>query len=525
MTSEHTAEMKDPCAVADPEEAVHYWTDETAKHPSMGTTARERVEQLVDEDSFLELDEAVGHRLSGAGPHAGRPSGDGVVAGYGTVDDRPVVVYAVDSTVLGGALDEGLGRRIIKVMDFALKTGCPVIGIHDARLAGWGDRTSALGVHSEIFRRQVHCSGVLPQISLIFGSCVGTAVFSPALTDFTVMAERTSFMFSASPSAITTSTGEDIGLQELGGARSHTTTSGVAHYMAGDEEAAVDYVKSLLSYLPSNNCGEPPAFPYDPDAFTEDLELDLDTVVPHSPNQPYDMRQVVEHVLDDQELLETQPLFAPNILTGFGRVEGRPVGVVANQPMQFGGCLDIDASEKAARFVRTCDAFNVPVLTFVDIPGFLTTADQEHNGIIRRGAKLIYAYGEATVPLITVITRKAYGGAYDVMGPKHLGADLNVAWTTAQIAAAGPHTAVGPLFPHETSTADVAEAALAEEQRAKFMTEYAQALLNPSASAERGDIDAVIKPSSTRQYIVRGLRALRTKREILPAKKHGNIPL
>ncbi|WP_149185132.1 acyl-CoA carboxylase subunit beta [Streptomyces sp. TRM49041] len=524
MTSEHTAEMKDPCAVGDPEETVRDRVDETARHPRAGTTARERVEQLVDEDSFLELDEAVGHALSGAGSHLGRPS-DGVVAGYGTIDDRPVAVYAVDSTILGGALDEGLGRRIVKVMDFALKTGCPVIGIHDAGLAGCGDRTSALGVHSEIFRRQVHCSGVLPQISLIFGSCVGTAAFSPALTDFTVMAERTSFMFSASPSAIITATGEDIGLRELGGARSHTTTSGVAHSMACDEEDAVDYVKSLLSYLPSNNCVEPPAFPYDPDTFTEDLELDLDTVVPHSPNQPYDMRQVVEHVLDDQELLETQTLFAPNIITGFGRVEGQPVGVVANQPMQFGGCLDIDASEKAARFVRTCDAFNVPVLTFVDAPGFLTTADQEHSGIIRRGAKLIYAYGEATVPLITVITRKAYGGAYDVMGPKHLGTDLNVAWATAQIAAAGPHTAVAPLFPQETSTADLAEASLAEEQRAELMSEYAQTLLNPSASAERGDIDAMIKPSSTRQYIVRGLRALRTKREILPAKKHGNIPL
>ncbi|MGW0701104.1 acyl-CoA carboxylase subunit beta [Streptomyces sp. NPDC002867] len=512
------AENKDHRGAAVPKKPVDHWSVEGAEQGAR-TTARERVEQLVDTSSFLELEEAA------ARPGDGRPRGSGVVAGYGTVDGRRVAVYAVDCMVPGDALDEAPARKIVKVIDFALRTGCPVVAIHDAGLDGWGDRTSALGVYSGIFRRHVHCSGVLPQISLVFGACVGSAVFSPALTDFTVMTEGTSCMFTAAPDVIAVATGEDVGLQELGGARTHAAASGVAHYMAGDEEDAVEYVRALLSYLPSNNCDEPPVHPCEVgrDHCTEDLELD--TVVPRSPNQPYDMRQILESVLDDGEFLETQPLFAPNIMTGFGRVEGSPVGVVANQPLHFGGCLDIDASEKAARFVRTCDAFNVPILTFVDVPGFLATVAEEHNGIIRRGAKLIYAYGEATVPLVTVITRKAYGGAYDVMGTKHLGADLCVAWTTAQIAAAGPHTAMAPLFPHEPATADHSGVASAEERRATLMAEYAQTLLNPSTSAERGDIDAVIRPSRTRQYIVRGLRALRTKREALPAKKHGNIPL
>jgi propionyl-CoA carboxylase beta chain len=438
----------------------------------------------------------------------GRPPGSGVVAGYGTVDGRRVAVYAVDCTVPGDALDQAPARKIVKVIDSALRTGCPVVAIHDAGPAGRGERTSALGVHSAIFRRHVHCSGVLPQISLVFGTCAGSAAFSPALTDFTVMTEKTSCMFTAAPHAIAVATGEDVGLQELGGARPHAAASGVAHHMASDEEDAVEYVRALLSYLPSNNCDEPPVHPCEAtwDNCTEDPELD--TVVPPSPNQPYDMRQVLESVLDDGEFLETQPLFAPNIMTGFGRVEGSPVGVVANQPLHLGGCLDINASEKAARFIRTCDAFNMPVLTFVDVPGFLTTAAEEHNGIIRHGAKLIYAYGEATVPLVTVITRKACGSAYDVMGTKHLGADLCLAWTTAHIAAAGHST--------DAST---------EQQQTTPTADHTQTPHHPSPTDERGHIDAVITPSRTRQYIARGLQALHTKRETLPAKKHGNIPL
>ncbi|MDQ1013299.1 propionyl-CoA carboxylase beta chain [Streptomyces sp. V4I23] len=500
---------------------MQHWSGAFLTH-RRGVAAHERVRQLVDQGSFLELDKAAEHRRDGAQWSGAQACGSSVVAGYGTVDGRPVGVYCVGDTAFGGALDDALALKIVKVMDFALKTGCPVIGIHDA---GPGDGMSALGVYSDIFRRHVHSSGVIPQISLVMGSCIGTAVYSPALTDFTVMTERTSYMCTAPPAAIAAATGDDIGYEELCGARSHTSASGVAHYMAGDEEDAIDYVRSLLSYLPSNNCDEPPAYPYDinPDTDAEDLELD--SVVPHSPNQPYDMRQILERVLDDEEFLETQPLFAPNIMTGFGRVEGRAVGVVANQPMQIGGCLDIDAAEKAARFVRTCDAFNLPVLTFVDAPGFLPAAHQEHNGLIRRGAKLIYAYGEASVPLITVITRKAYGGAYEVMGPKQLGADLNLAWSTAQISAAGAHTAVDRLFPQEHADSDAVAVALQEDEHAKLTAEYTQAMLNPYISAERGDVDAVIKPSQTRQYVVRGLRALRTKREALPARKHGNIPL
>jgi propionyl-CoA carboxylase beta chain len=504
------------------DEAVHVVEEQHAKDR---VSARELVEELLDENSFVELDEIAGHRLSNARLEKIRPYGDGVVTGYGTVGGRPVAVFAQDCSVFGGVLGEAAGRKIVKVMDFALKTGCPVIGINDAGRARIQDGGSALGVYGEIFRRHVHSSGVIPQISLIMGSCAGGAVYSPALTDFTVMAERTSHMVSTGPDLIRTVTGEDVDLQELGGARRHTTTSGVAHYMAGDEKEAIEYVKSLLSYLPSNNLEEPPAYPEQAELETSAEDLELDTVIPDSPNQPYDIHHVIGHVLDDHEFLETQPLFAPNIVTGFGRVEGHPVGIVASQPMQFGGCLDIDACEKAARFVRTCDAFNVPVLTFVDVPGFLPGTDQEYNGIIRRGAKLIYAYAEATVPLITVITRKAYGGAYDVMGSTHLGADLNLAWPTAQIAVMGGQSAVDVLHSEAQTATEVPDPVSLEEKRSKVMAQYEESLLNPYIAAERGDIDAVIMPSQTRQHIIRGLRALRTKRETLPPKKHGNIPL
>ncbi|WP_127358866.1 acyl-CoA carboxylase subunit beta [Actinacidiphila soli] len=504
------------------EEATHAGSARAVEkqHAKGKLTARERIELLLDEGSFTELDELARHRSTNFGLEKVRPYGDGVVTGYGTVDGRPVAVFSQDFTVFGGALGEVYGQKIVKVMDWALKNGCPVIGINDSGGARIQEGVSALGLYGEIFRRNTHASGVIPQISLIVGPCAGGAVYSPAITDFVVMVDQTSHMFITGPDVIKTVTGEDVGFEELGGARAHNTVSGNAHHMAGDEKDAIEYVKALLSYLPSNNLEEAPAYPAE-----ADLEPDpeLDTLIPDSANQPYDMHKVIEHVLDDGEFLETQGLFAPNILTGFGRIEGRPVGVVANQPMQFAGCLDIGASEKAARFVRTCDSFNVPVITFVDVPGFLPGVDQEHTGIIRRGAKLIYAYAEATVPLITVITRKAFGGAYDVMGSKHLGADLNLAWPTAQIAVMGAQGAVNIL--HRRTLAEATTPEETEALRAQLIADYEDTLLNPYIAAERGYIDAVIVPSETRGHLVKALRTLRNKRESLPPKKHGNIPL
>ena len=507
------------------EEALHAGSARAVEkqHAKGKLTARERVELLLDEGSFTELDEFARHRSTNFGVEKNRPYGDGVVTGYGTVDGRPVAVYSQDFTIFGGSLGEVYGEKIVKVMDFALKTGCPIIGINDGGGARIQEGVAALGLFAEIFRRNVHASGVIPQISLVVGPCAGGAVYSPAITDFTVMVDQTSHMFITGPDVIKTVTGEDVGFEELGGARTHNTTSGVAHHMAGDEKDAIEYVKALLSYLPSNNLSEPPVFPEEADLETSERDLELDTLIPDSANQPYDMHSVVEHVLDDGEFLETQSLFAPNIVTGFGRVEGQPVGIVANQPMQLAGCLDIDASEKASRFVRTCDAFNVPVLTFVDVPGFLPGTEQEFSGIIRRGAKLIYAYAEATVPLITVITRKAFGGAYDVMGSKHLGADLNFAWPTAQIAVMGAQGAVNIL--HRRTLAAVEDETERERLRARLTEEYEEHLLNPYVAAERGYVDAVVMPSETRRHITRGLRSLRSKREQLPPKKHGNIPL
>ncbi|MEV5599227.1 MULTISPECIES: acyl-CoA carboxylase subunit beta [Streptomyces] len=507
------------------EEATHAGSARAVEkqHAKGKLTARERVELLLDEGSFVELDEFARHRSTNFGLEKNRPYGDGVVTGYGTVDGRTVCVYSQDFTIFGGSLGEVYGEKIVKVMDFALKNGCPVVGINDGGGARIQEGVAALGLFAEIFRRNVHASGVIPQISLIVGPCAGGAVYSPAITDFTVMVDQTSHMFITGPDVIKTVTGEDVGFEELGGARTHNTTSGVAHHMAGDEKDAIEYVKALLSYLPSNNLSEPPAFPEEADLETSEYDRELDTLIPDSANQPYDMHTAIEHVLDDGEFLETQALFAPNMLTGFGRVEGHAVGIVANQPMQYAGTLDINASEKAARFVRTCDAFNVPVLTFVDVPGFLPGTDQEWDGIIRRGAKLIYAYAEATVPLITVITRKAFGGAYDVMGSKHLGADLNLAWPTAQIAVMGAQGAVNIL--HRRTLAAIEDPAAQDARRQELIQEYEDALLNPYVAAERGYVDAVIMPSETRRHIVRGLRTLRNKRESLPPKKHGNIPL
>ena len=504
------------------DDAVHAGSERAIEkqHAKGKLTARERVNQLLDEGSFIELDELARHRSTNFGMQSNRPYGDGVVTGYGTVDGRQVCVFAQDFTVFGGSLGQVFGEKIVKVMDMAMKTGCPVIGINDSGGARIQEGVVSLGLYGEIFRRNVHASGVIPQISLIMGPCAGGAVYSPAITDFTVMVDKTSHMFITGPDVIKTVTGEDVSMEELGGAHTHNSKSGNAHYLGSDEDDAIEYVKALISYLPQNNLEDPPSYADEADLELTDADRALDTLIPDSPNQPYDMHTVIESVLDDEEFLEVQALWAPNILIGFGRVEGRSVGVVANQPMQFAGTLDIEASEKAARFVRTCDAFNIPVLTFVDVPGFLPGTDQEWNGIIRRGAKLIYAYAEATVPLITVITRKAYGGAYDVMGSKHLGADMNVAWPTAQIAVMGAQGAVNILYRKELKEADDPEA-----KRAELITDYEDTLANPYLAAERGYVDAVISPHETRSEIVRSLRLLRNKRETLPPKKHGNIPL
>jgi propionyl-CoA/long-chain acyl-CoA carboxylase carboxyl transferase subunit len=510
-------------------EAVHAGSARAVErqHAKGKMTARQRIDHLLDPGSFTEFDDMARHRAHDFGMAAERPYGDGVVTGYGTVDGRPVCVFSQDFTVFGGSLGEVFGEKIVKVMDHALKVGCPVIGINDSGGARIQEGVVALGLYAEIFYRNVMASGVIPQISLVMGPCAGGAVYSPAITDFTLMVDQTSHMFITGPDVIKTVTGEEVSMEELGGANAHNVKSGVAHYQAADELDCLEFARELLSYLPSNNLEEPPlvAAPADPQTICEitDEDIELDTLIPDSANQPYDMHRVVRHMLDDNEFCEIHAEFARNIVCGFGRVEGAPVGVVANQPMHFAGCLDIDASEKAARFVRTCDAFGIPVLTFVDVPGFLPGTGQEWGGIIRRGAKLIYAYAEATVPKITVITRKAYGGAYDVMGSKHLGGDINLAWPTAQIAVMGAQGAVNILYRRE-----LAASAGPEDQaviRASRATEYEDTLANPYIAAERGYVDAVIRPAETRPAIIKALRALRTKRQSLPPKKHGNIPL
>jgi propionyl-CoA carboxylase beta chain len=490
------------------------------QHAKGKLTARERIALLLDEGSFTEFDELARHRAHDFGVAANRPYGDGVVTGTGTVDGRPVAVYSHDFTVFGGSLGEVYGEKIVKVMDHAMKVGCPVVGINDGGGARIQEGVAALGLFAEIFFRNTRASGVIPQVSLIMGPAAGGAVYSPAITDFTVMVEGTSHMFITGPDVIKTVTGEDVTMEELGGAHAHAARSGVAHYQAADEGDAIEYARALLSYLPSNNLDEPPFLPAAPDYQAGPADEELDALIPDSPNQPYDMHRVIGAVLDPGTFLEVHAEFARNIAVGFGRVAGAPVGVVANQPMHFAGCLDIDASEKAARFVRTCDAFSIPILTFVDVPGFLPGAAQEWAGIIRRGAKLLYAYAEATVPKITVITRKAYGGAYDVMGSKHLGGDVNLAWPTAQIAVMGAQGAVGILYRRE-----LAAAADPDALRREKTGQYEDTLANPYIAAERGYLDAVIRPAETRAAVTRALISLRTKRETLPPKKHGNIPL
>ncbi|AUI53504.1 acyl-CoA carboxylase subunit beta [Arthrobacter crystallopoietes] len=487
-------------------------------------TARERIELLVDEGSFVEFDALATHRSTAFGMEKKKPLGDGVVSGYGTVDGRLVALYSQDFTVYGGSLSQVNGEKIVKVQEFALRNGCPVIGINDGGGARIQEGVASLAMFADIFRNNVAASGVVPQISLIMGPCAGGAAYSPALTDFVVMVDKTSHMFITGPDVIKTVTGEEVDMETLGGARQHNATTGTATYLGADEADAIEFVRELLDFLPSNNLTEAPLLDFDEVLETTEADLELDTLIPDSANQPYDMRTVIEHVMDDGHFLEMQSLYAPNVIIGYGRVEGHTVGVVANQPMQFAGTLDINASEKAARFVRHCDAFNIPILTLVDVPGFLPGKDQEFNGIIRRGAKLLYAYAEATVPKLTVITRKAYGGAYIVMGSKKLGADLNIAWPTAQIGVMGAQGAVNILYRRDLAAVQ-AEGGDVEARRQEIVTQYEEELLNPYQAAELGYLDAVVAPSDTRLQIVRGLRALRDKRATMPHKKHGNIPL
>ena len=498
-------------------------------HAKGKLTARERIYALLDEGSFVELDALAKHRSTNFGLEQKRPLGDGVVTGYGTVDGRDVCIFSQDVTVFGGSLGEVYGEKIVKVQDLAIKTGRPLIGINDGAGARIQEGVVSLGLYGEIFHRNILASGVVPQISLIMGAAAGGHVYSPALTDFVVMVDQTSQMFITGPDVIKTVTGEDVTMEELGGAHTHMAKSGTAHYVASGEHDAFDYVRDLLSYLPANTFSDPPRYPVPaPEGAIEDTltteDLELDTLTPDSPNQPYDMHEVITRILDDDEFLEVQAGYATNIIVGFGRIEGRPVGIVANQPTHFAGCLDINASEKAARFVRTCDCFNIPIITLVDVPGFLPGTDQEYNGIIRRGAKLLYAYGEATVAKITVITRKAYGGAYDVMGSKHMGADVNVAWPTAQIAVMGASGAVG--FVYRQQLAEAAENGEdVDALRLKLQQDYEDTLVNPYVAAERGYVDAVIPPSHTRGYVSTALRLLERKIIQMPPKKHGNIPL
>ena len=499
-------------------------------HAKGKLTARERITHLLDEGSFVELDALARHRSTNFGLAERRPLGDGVVSGYGTIDGREVCVFSQDSTVFGGSLGEVYGEKIVKVMDLAIKTGRPLIGINDGAGARIQEGVVSLGLYGEIFHRNVRASGVIPQISLIMGAAAGGHVYSPALTDFVVMVDQTSQMFITGPDVIKTVTGEEVTMEELGGANTHMSKSGTAHYVASDEEDALEYVRELLGYLPSNNRAEAPRLPVAvpaagsiEDTLTEE-DLELDTLIPDSPNQPYDMHEVIRRILDDDEFLEVQAEYATNIIIGYGRVDGRSVGIVANQPTQFAGCLDIDASEKAARFVRTCDAFNIPIVTLVDVPGFLPGTDQEYRGIIRRGAKLLYAYGEATVGKITVITRKAYGGAYDVMGSKHMGADVNLAWPTAQIAVMGASGAVGFVYRSQLKDA-AAKGEDVDALRLQLQEEYEDTLVNPYVAAARGYVDAVIPPSHTRGQIATALKLLERKMVNLPPKKHGNIPL
>jgi propionyl-CoA carboxylase beta chain len=481
-------------------------------------TARERIELLLDPGTFVELDRYRVHRSHNFGLEENKPLGDGVITGYGEISGRKVCVFSQDFTVFGGSLGEVYAQKICKAMDLALSTGCPIIGINDSGGARIQEGVVSLAGYADIFHRNVLASGVVPQISVIMGPCAGGAVYSPAITDFVFMVEETSHMFITGPDVIKSVTGEEVSFEDLGGAGTHNTRSGVAHFVAPDEEVCLEDVRYLLSFLPENNLETAPY--HEPADSPERMEEELATLVPDSPQRPYDIRRAVELVVDDGEFYEVQEGWAQNLVVGFARLDGHAIGVVGNQPMVLAGTLDIDASVKGARFVRFCDAFNIPLLTFVDVPGFLPGTDQEWGGIIRHGAKLLYAFSEATVPKMTVITRKAYGGAYDVMNSKHIGADVNVAWPTGEVAVMGAPAAVNIIFRREISEAEDPEA-----RRAELIASYEEQFNNPMVAAEMGYIDDVIDPRETRPYLVKALQMVRTKRPERPPRKHGNIPL
>ena len=487
------------------------------QHEKGKLLARERLELLLDPGSFHELDLLARHRAHAAGLEE-RPYTDGVVTGWGTIDDRKVFVYSQDFTVFGGALGEVFAEKIHKLMDLALKTGAPVIGLNDGAGARIQEGVVSLASYGGIFWRNVQSSGVIPQISVVLGPCAGGAVYSPAMTDFIFMVRETSHMFITGPDVVKTVTGEDVTLEELGGAASHASKSGVATFVSADEQSCLADVRYLLSFLPQNNLGEAPRVESNDDPMRS-CEM-LRTILPASANLPYDMKKVIAEVVDDGEFFEYFPNWAKSIVCGFSRIDGHSVGIVGNQPMVLAGVLDIESSEKAARFVRTCDAFNIPIVTFVDVPGFLPGVDQEYGGIIRHGAKLLYAYCEATVPRIQVITRKAYGGAYVVMNSKSIGADLAYAWPSAELAVMGPQGAVEIVYRRELQ-----QAADPAARRAELVAEYSEKYANPYVAAERGFVDDVIDPAETRIKLVEGLRVLRTKRDDVPQRKHGNIPL
>jgi acetyl-CoA carboxylase carboxyltransferase component len=502
------------------QQALHAGSERSVErqHAKGKMTARERIEFLVDPGSFVELDQLARHRAHGMGIEAERPYTDGVVTGWATIDGRRVALFAQDFTVFGGALGEVFAEKITKIMDLASSVGIPVIGLNDSGGARIQEGVVSLASYGSIFYRNVKSSGVVPQISVILGPCAGGAVYSPAMTDFIFMVDQTSHMFITGPDVVKTVTGEEVTLEELGGASTHASKSGVATFVSPDEKACLEDVRFLLSFLPSNNLEEPPHA-----EVSDDPQRRCDAIadiLPDSPNRPYDMKRVIREVVDDGEFFEYFPKWAGNITCGFARIDGHPVGVVGNQPMVMAGVLDIDSSEKAARFVRTCDAFNIPLLTFVDVPGFMPGTDQEYGGIIRHGAKLLYAYCEATVPRISVITRKAYGGAYVVMDSKSIGSDLCFAWPTAELAVMGPQGAVGIVYKRELDAAPDPAA-----RRAELVEEYTERYANPYIAAERGYVDDVIDPADTRRMLVRGFELLRTKREELPKRKHGNVPL
>src|SRR5216684_3993249 len=502
------------------DEAEHAGTEQAIERQRQQgkLLARERLVELLDPGSFVEIDRYVRHREPNFGMLERRPYGDAVVTGYGTIFGRKVFVFSQDFTVFGGSLSEVFAEKICKVMDLALKFGCPVIGINDSGGARIQEGVVSLAGYAEIFWRNVQCSGVIPQISLVMGPCAGGAVYSPAMTDFVFMVEGSSYMFITGPDVVKTVTGEEVTFEELGGAVTHASKSGVAHFVCPDEQSCLEDARYLLSFLPQNNL-EQPAFaePTDP----RDREsAELDSIIPDDPAKPYDIKQVIERVVDDGELLEVHERYAENIVCGFARLGGHVVGIVGNQPRSLAGVLDIDSSTKAGRFVRTCDAFNIPLVTLVDVPGFLPGTSQEWGGIIRHGAKLLYAYAEATVPKLTLITRKAYGGAYDVMSSKHIRADFNFAWPTAEVAVMGPEGAVNIVFRHEIEAADDPES-----RRAELIADYKMRFANPYTAAERGYVDDVIEPRRTRPVLIDALSTALTKAEPRPKRKHGNIPL